>query len=137
MTASKTPAPGTPPPSPPPTGPTHPTPTGPQRLGTGSPWPPRPGGPTAPGGPTGPGRVDDLMDVAAAAGVETPARPGPLETGSCKRKAGGPVKPDSEGGRAGDPPVPGAVSESFSLPSPPRFSVGTGPRYDALPRWAR
>lgn len=45
-------------PGPKPAGPTHPTPTHPpSKLGTGAPWPSRPGGPVAPGGPTGPGRI--------------------------------------------------------------------------------
>jgi hypothetical protein len=50
---------------------------------------------------------------------------------------GGPVKPGSEGGRAGDLPVPGAVS-GFTLPKPrppkpfPRPQIGVGQLYDVL-----
>ena len=113
--ASKTPDPGTPAPSPPPGGPTGPAPTGP-----------------------GPQRfADDLMALADAVS-ETPARRRPTNAAvaSVAGKVGGPVQPDSEGGRAGGGGNASGAVSGFSLPVPlglPRFEVPSRPGTPSLP----
>jgi len=113
--------PSTPPPSPPPPGPRHPAPSGPA-----------------------PGRyVDTVFSLAVSLGEDVarvykpPARRRPAGAAvvSVAGKVGGPVQPDSEGGRAGVSRRSGAVS-GFSLPVPlglPRFEVPSRPGTPSLP----